>query len=389
MRPTKQAHILRTIISGVLLCAMLLPAGISPVYAAKRSASKGQLTQRRANIQQKIGEVQHELLLVKRREKLTRQQLFSVRTRVRAARGQLHVATQRLAVVQADLKHANIALGMAKQEYIGSREKSGKRLVAVYEQGSVGDIEFLVNSQNFGDLIERMQLANYLRDQDQQLLEDLKGHKETLAQRQRLVKSKTQEVAVWRNQVSVLNKRTEAEHYVVTKNLSKVREERELMEAEYAALMRESANITAMIRRMQQTPAGRKRYQRVYAGAVGGLPTNGRITSTFGYRVHPISHVRRMHTGVDIAAPIGSRVTASGGGEVIYAGWRGGYGNTVMIDHGHGKTTLYGHMSAILVHSGQVVSRGQQVGRVGSTGYSTGPHLHYEVRINGSPVSPF
>jgi murein DD-endopeptidase MepM/ murein hydrolase activator NlpD len=95
-----------------------------------------------------------------------------------------------------------------------------------------------------------------------------------------------------------------------------------------------------------------------------------------------------MHTGLDIAAPTGTPIASAGGGEVIFAGRKGGYGNAVIIDHGHGKTTLYGHMSRIQVRMGQVVKRGQLVGNVGSTGFSTGPHLHYEVRQNGTPINP-
>lgn len=121
-------------------------------------------------------------------------------------------------------------------------------------------------------------------------------------------------------------------------------------------------------------------------------PVRGRITSNFGYRWHPIHKVRKYHSGMDIGAPNRSRIKAADGGEVIFAGWRGGYGKAIMINHGNknGKSivTLYGHLSAIHVRKGQRVSKGQVIGLEGSTGYSTGPHLHFEVRENGSPVNP-
>lgn len=118
------------------------------------------------------------------------------------------------------------------------------------------------------------------------------------------------------------------------------------------------------------------------------LPINGRISSPFGYRIHPISRVRKLHTGMDISGGSGTPIGAAGAGTVIYAGWRGGYGNTVIIDHGGGIATLYAHQSRVGSSVGQTVSAGQVIGYVGSTGYSTGPHLHWEVRVNGTPVNP-
>lgn len=118
------------------------------------------------------------------------------------------------------------------------------------------------------------------------------------------------------------------------------------------------------------------------------LPINGRVSSEFGYRIHPISGVRKLHAGMDIGGGNGTPIGAAGAGTVIYAGWRGGYGNTVIVDHGGGIATLYAHQSRVGSSVGQSVSAGQVIGYVGSTGYSTGPHLHWEVRVNGTPVNP-
>jgi murein DD-endopeptidase MepM/ murein hydrolase activator NlpD len=113
-----------------------------------------------------------------------------------------------------------------------------------------------------------------------------------------------------------------------------------------------------------------------------------RITSNFGSRYHPIFHEWRTHTGVDFGAGSGTPIRAAADGEVAFAGARGGYGNATILDHGGSLATLYAHQSAILVRPGQAVRRGQVIGRVGSTGYSTGPHLHFEVRVAGTPVDP-
>ena len=118
------------------------------------------------------------------------------------------------------------------------------------------------------------------------------------------------------------------------------------------------------------------------------LPVRGRFTSPFGYRIHPISRVRRLHAGQDIGAPTGTPIVAAKAGRVSFAGWRGGYGNCTIIDHGGGVATLYGHQSRLAAGVGTQVAQGQVIGYVGSTGASTGPHLHWEVRINGAPVNP-
>lgn len=125
-----------------------------------------------------------------------------------------------------------------------------------------------------------------------------------------------------------------------------------------------------------------------YRQAGFAFPARGRLSSRFGMRVHPITHRYKLHTGDDIAAPEGSPILAARGGRVLWAGWKKAYGNTVIVDVGGGKTILYGHASRLNVSAGQPVSAGQQIGNVGSTGWSTGPHLHFEVRQNGRPIDP-
>ena len=117
-------------------------------------------------------------------------------------------------------------------------------------------------------------------------------------------------------------------------------------------------------------------------------PVSGPVTSPFGWRIHPILGYKKFHTGIDIGVGYGTPIHAADSGTVIYATWMGGYGNVIIIDHGDGLSTLYAHQSSLAVGTGARVTRGQMIGYVGSTGFSTGPHLHFEVRVNGNPVDP-
>ena len=148
-----------------------------------------------------------------------------------------------------------------------------------------------------------------------------------------------------------------------------------------------SRDIEASIRAYQQTPRGRARLLRAWTGHFV-RPADGPITSGFGSRYHPILHCTRMHTGIDIGAGYGGAIRAAAGGEVVMAGTMYAYGNVVIIDHGGGVSTVYGHCSELLVSNGQTVRQAQIIARVGATGLATGPHLHFEVRRNGTPVNP-
>ena len=156
-------------------------------------------------------------------------------------------------------------------------------------------------------------------------------------------------------------------------------------------LANQSANIQNMIAKLSKNNAGSS--SQVKITSTGFIrPISGPITSPFGYRIHPIFKSRIFHSGIDIGGPNGGAIKASNDGKVIYSGWYGGYGKVVILDHGvvNGQpiTTLYAHMSSIAVSNGVMVKKGQTLGREGSTGYSTGPHCHFEVRVNGKPVNP-
>jgi murein DD-endopeptidase MepM/ murein hydrolase activator NlpD len=172
--------------------------------------------------------------------------------------------------------------------------------------------------------------------------------------------------------------------------LTQVQKERRLQEQELDELEQDSAVIEQRLKaeyRRRASNRGRGRYRLRWSGTFS-VPSHGPITSGFGYRIHPILKRRRMHSGIDFGAPMGSPIYAAAAGEVFHAGWLGSYGRYIVILHGDSISTLYGHCSVLEVQPGQYVRRGQVIGRVGSTGFSTGPHLHFEVREDGVPIIP-
>ncbi len=386
MRSPAPTSRIRVILCGVLFSCLLFISLVMPGLAAR--PSKQQLIQRRANILARRNQVQRKLHQKKIEVQQTRDKLHGVEHIVRSARTQLETATAHLQLAKREVKRANAALAIARGIFVQAQNTVGQRLVAAYERGEQGYLDFLLSSEDFSDLLERMQMAKYLRIQDQEALAVLQQRRDSVTHYQRLVLRKTQAVAVWQQQVATLHAQAVRKQQKTAQLLEKVKEERDDFEAEFATLERDSAEVTSELQRWQHSASGRRVFNTHFVGNLGGLPVHGRITSKFGWRIHPITGVRKMHTGLDIAAPIGTAIVAAGGGQIIWAGHKGGYGNAVMIDHGHGKTTLYGHMSSFCVRIGQVVAKGELIGRVGSTGFSTGPHCHFEIRINGVPVNP-
>lgn len=289
----------------------------------------------------------------------------------------LSVGKKRQAIVQSEL-------AAATQKLNKKREEVRHRLKLMYMRGNADIVAALASSQNVGQFASRKYVFERVARKDRELFDEVKALCAYVAERKRRADRMVVEVAN-------LKKRQEVQHAELTDvigqksaMLSGLRTKQKELERIEAELRAEEADIEAQIaayNRSQHTklPAFTGKFMR---------PVNGTLTSGFGMRMHPILHYRRMHTGVDISAPNGTPILAAADGIVISAGYGRGYGNRVILDHGGGVSTLYAHASRLFVASGQHVKRGQRIAAVGSTGLSTGNHLHWEVRINGKPVNP-
>jgi murein DD-endopeptidase MepM/ murein hydrolase activator NlpD len=282
-----------------------------------------------------------------------------------------------------------------RHEYEALMARLGNRLVDLYEGGDPSTLEVLLGSKSVGDLITKAQLVDSIGIQDKKISEEVGSAKERVrVQRahtkrfRSLVAAETRTIAIRAGQVRALRDqllasrdRLAAARSAKRESLQNVKESKAEYLHEVAGLQAASAALAGQIRTAQSTSS----YSPGDAtpSAAGFIwPVNGPVTSPFGWRWG------RMHEGIDIGAAYGTPIHAAASGRVIYAGWMSGYGNLVAIDHGRGISTAYGHQSSIAVSNGQIVSQGQTIGYVGCTGHCFGPHLHFEVRINGSPVDP-
>ncbi|MCL1844763.1 MAG: peptidoglycan DD-metalloendopeptidase family protein [Defluviitaleaceae bacterium] len=312
-----------------------------------------------------------------------------------------------LAFLDAQIRIADAedALQAARDNYDSQFETLRSRVRVMHEEGSLAMFEVLFQAESITDFFARWEFMRVTAQFDRDLLESIQetehaisSHIEDLSRWSMMVetlqfqKERTQE-----NLEFLYAERTEwferlAEDEAMLAELFAIAEHEERMAASafgdiQAQLRREEDQIA----RERAATAHSERLARLnnFDGQfMWPIPSHGRITSGFGTRFHPILRRYRHHSGIDVGAPTGTRLYAAADGYVRFAGWSGGYGNTVIIDHGNGYSTLYAHNSRNRVTTGQFVTRGQHIADVGSTGMSTGPHLHFEIRINNVAVNP-
>lgn len=288
----------------------------------------------------------------------------------------------------------NEAIATEKAQY----EAMKMRIKFMYEHGQTFYLEMLLSAKSFGDILNKAdyieQLSQYDREQllsyqqTRQEIADcktlLEEQKATLAEAQKVMQNEQSSV-----QTLITEKEKEIQAYEndITNKEAAIKE----YEAEIAAQNAEIAELERQVAEEKQRLAAENKTAIIYDGGKFKWPAPAytRISDDYGYRIHPTLHVKQFHNGIDMAAPGGSPILAAYDGEVVAAAYNASMGNYVMIDHGGGLYTIYMHASALYVSKGQVVVKGQKIAAVGTTGRSTGNHLHFSVRLNGSYVNPW
>ena len=334
------------------------------------------------DVNSKISQTQKELNAGKKQEKQLGNQIKQLESQITATqneinnlKGDINKTEQQITVVQANLN-------TVKQEMEVQNEELQKRLRTMYKNGDVGLVQILLGSEDITDFMTNMDMVQKIFDNDVEILKIMEEqHKQIEAQKKELEGLQAQLVSE-KQQEADKQASLQASRGEVANLKAQVASDNRALEAEIDALNAEANRLIEEIKKLQGNQA--------YAGGKFAWPSasSTRITSEFGYRIHPILKVKKLHTGMDIGAAAGTKVLAANSGTVIKAGWNNSYGNVVMIDHGDKIVTLYAHNSKLLVSTGDVVSKGQSIALVGSTGQSTGPHIHFEVRVDGQYKDP-
>jgi len=373
-----------------LLVGFLLLSLVVPVLAADPSLEK-QLEQKRQELdllRRKIEEQKRMLDRATRNERTVLQELARIQQNLEKTEGELRYIEGQLRYTEKKVAVTTSELEEAEKELSYRNSLMRKRIRAMYEHGAVSYLEVLLTASDFGDFLSRFDTLSIILAQDVALYESIKELRAQVAERKARLESQRDHLASLK--VAQEKKKTafESNQVAKKKKLNEIQMDKET----YARALEEYEEQSRKIEQFIRDIASKLKLQG--KGSVNFIwPIKGRITSPFGNRFHPILKVWRLHTGIDVGAPMGADVRAMEDGVVIYSGWMGGYGQVVIIDHGmlpdgRAISTLYAHNSQLLVKEGERVVQGQLVAKVGSTGFSTGPHAHFEVRVNGTPVNP-
>ena len=348
------------------------------------------LDDKKSQIEAQRGHAKKEIHKLKLLEKIETNRLYKNQQKLEYTQHSLQRNKRRYVDAQNEVETLEKKLDKLLVEHRRHQAYTSKRLVQIFKQKRNGYIEFLLNAKDINAFLDRLYFENIIIAHDKKRLQETKeSAREILILKSRIEMQKKNLEA----NIETINKQQNDIQDAISKNeklIEKLKTDRATWERAEKDLARQSKAISQMIN--QETRKTQK--EGVSVVVTGGFvkPVPGRITSPFGWRVHPIFKRKIFHSGVDIGAPYGTPIKAANSGRVIFVGWYSGYGKVVIINHGNingvPTTTLYAHMSVTLAKQGTNVAKGSIIGKVGTTGYSTGPHLHFEVRQKGNPTNP-
>lgn len=400
----------RKIRKGLVLCLSLLMMGTIvseaipvPAYAVTQSQIDELKQQRdaiRAQRQEKqaiVEELEAEKAdVVAQKQAMDERNMYTIQ--------QIQLNNQEIALYDDMIAEKAAELEEAQRLEDEQLERYRSRVRAMEENGGYNILAIISKSDSFSDMLTAMDDVGEIMESDRQLEEAYIAARENTESVKAEYESTRSELEELKAQLKAEQEELEKDIEEAIQLILNLESDLENRQAEYDAIMAAEDAANATIDKLVAELEAERAAQAAAAAAAGGGSGGGNanaagsflwpvasyvyVSSRFGLRIHPITGVKKSHTGMDIASNQGTAVYASDGGSVTLAGWNGGYGNCIMIDHGNGYVTLYGHLSSISVSEGQSVTQGTTIGAVGSTGNSTGPHLHFEVLKNGTRIDP-
>lgn len=337
-------------------------------------------------IEQQRREMQKKIESLRKLERKEANKLSLNQQKLEKNQQALNRSKNQYSVKQANIVNLQKELNTYLSQYNSRQSASAERIRCIYKSKHSPVLDLLVSTESLSEFLDRIYYQNLIIKSDRERMSELKAEaKKVSTAKQRLENEKRELSRI----IKDIKKENTNIQVTINQNKSiieKIQKDKRAYEKSERELKRQSDHLASLIYKTTKNSS-------ISTSGAFMLPVSGaRVTSPFGYRIHPIFKSRIFHTGIDYAIASGTPIKASNSGKVIYSGWYGGYGKVVIIDHGIYKgqstSTLYAHMSRQAVSVGQTVSKGQVIGYVGSTGYSTGPHVHFEVRINGKPQNP-
>lgn len=342
----------------------------------------GSLNNKLDKVNNDKNKVQKEKTQNEKQQKDVTDKIKQLEVTIQNLEGEIEELNKNIVKTKKQIETTKEELVKAKEHIVKKNDTLNSRLEVMYRNAEVGYVEVLLDSTSFEDLLTRLDMVKKILNHDVELIKYLKAQRDLIEQKKKTLENQN-------SQLITLKNNTKVKQDSLRVSRGKMERMKEELVKDHKALEKKEDELADLAKRIQEE-IKRKQSNAKYVGGNMAWPAPGysRITSPFGYRTHPILRKKKLHTGIDIGISYGKNIVAAQSGKVIHSGWLGGYGKVVMIDHGGGIVTLYAHNSSIVVKEGQQVKRGQTISKCGSTGMSTGPHLHFEVRENGQYVDP-
>lgn len=367
----------------IIMLLLISNLGVSTIYAAELTDLQDQQTQVQAN--QDMATTQLQAV----KEELTQnlQQVQELNNNIAQYEAEINNYNDQIVNLQNDISKTEEEIKKAEENYKNQKKLLDDRLITMYEAGTTEYLDVVLSSKTITEFLSNYYLLSILADSNVDFLD-------TIEKQKKIIEDQKKKLEEQKHQVNTSKEEKEKaaiilENTRVMKNTytSQLTDQEKQIQSEIDAYQTQLNQLEAEI---QAITANSLIINPNYIGGEMLWPVPGytKLSSTFKMRVHPITGVYKLHTGIDIPAPIGTNFLAANEGIVVKASYNSAYGNMVMVDHGGGVSTLYAHGDEIMVTLGQTVKKGDVVLKTGNTGNSTGPHAHFEVRINGTPVDP-